>query len=86
MQYVCRHLLSHAGSIYTFNTGVEAECRDEAASVGVAIIANNIIYRLVEQLRHQVGKLMPMLQQEEVLGKSYVLTNGNCRIFASQNK
>lgn len=56
------------GSIYTFNVGMGADSREAATEAGVRIVATNIIYRLVEQLRQEVAQHMSPLHQETVLG------------------
>lgn len=60
--------------IYTFNTGVaQPNVRQLAKSQKVPIKDHNIIYRLFEDLRDEMNKLLPPTEVEEVLGEANVL-------------
>ena len=60
--------------IYAFNVGVlQPNVRQLAKSHKVAIKEHNIIYRLFDDLRGELEKLLPPIEAEEVLGEANVL-------------
>lgn len=60
--------------IYAFNVGVlEPNVRQLAKSHRVQLREHNIIYRLFDDLRQELEKLLPPTEVEEVVGEANVL-------------
>lgn len=60
--------------VYGFNTGVvQPNVRQLAKTHQVQIKEHNIIYRLFDDLRAEMEKLLPPTQVEEVVGEANVL-------------
>lgn len=60
--------------IYAFNVGlVSPAVRQVLASSKVKLREHNIIYRLFEDLREEMEKLLPPVDEEEVVGEANVL-------------
>lgn len=60
--------------VYSFNTGVaQPNVRQFAKAHKVQIKEHNIIYRLFEDLRDEMEKLLPPTEMEEVVGEANVL-------------
>ena len=60
------------GFIYAFNTNVPDAVRRSAKDAGVAVKEFNIIYKLIDDLRDEIGEKMPVEDIEETLGKAIV--------------
>ncbi|MCL4140472.1 UNVERIFIED_CONTAM: hypothetical protein GTU68_051782, partial [Idotea baltica] len=60
------------GSIYTFNVPVSKEMRQLARKSGVPLEENNIIYRLVDKLKEEISKRLPLKPVEEIIGEANV--------------
>jgi translation initiation factor IF-2 len=60
--------------VYAFNTGVaQPNIRQLAKSHKVQIKEFNIIYRLFDDLRNELEKLLPPTEAEEFIGEANVL-------------
>lgn len=59
--------------IYTFNTDILQDAKEEMKKEEVSIRTHNIIYKLVDDLKDEMSKLLPPLDEEEVLGEANVL-------------
>jgi len=60
--------------VYAFNTGVaQPNVRQLAKSHKVQIKEYNIIYRLFDDLRSEMEKLLPPTEAEEIIGEANVL-------------
>ena len=60
------------GFIYAFNTNVADDVRRSATDAGVAVKEFNIIYKLIDDLRVEIGERMPVEDVVETLGKAVV--------------
>lgn len=60
------------GFIYAFNTKVADAVRGSASDAGVAVKEFNIIYKLIDDLRGELGERMPVEDVVETLGKAVV--------------
>lgn len=59
--------------LYTFNSGIHNEAKEELNSQSVTLKNHNVIYKLVDDLKDEMSKLLPLLDQEEILGEANVL-------------
>ncbi|XP_054257631.1 translation initiation factor IF-2, mitochondrial isoform X2 [Macrosteles quadrilineatus] len=59
--------------IYSFNVGVLKDAEEKAASNGVAVKKHNIIYKLFDDLKEEMEKILPTVEVEERLGEANVL-------------
>jgi translation initiation factor 5B len=63
--FVSRELNKYYGCIFAFNVKVLPDAKDEAASKGIPIFYNNIIYRIVEEYQEWVEKIKLEERQKE---------------------
>jgi len=64
--FVSRELNKYYGCIFAFNVKVLPDAKDEAASKGIPIFYNNIIYRIVEEYQEWVEKIKLEERQKEL--------------------
>ena len=55
--------------VYGFNVTAPAEVTAQARSANTPLRLVNVIYRLVDDVRDEVNKLMPLKEVEEVIGQ-----------------
>ena len=60
------------GFIYAFNTDVADVVRKSAREAGVAVKEFNIIYKLIDDLRGEIGERMPVEDVTETSGRAVV--------------
>lgn len=61
---------SRPGSIYGFNVAVNRSIEQLAAKRGVPLRLHNVIYKLFDQLKDELGSKLPPLVTEDVIGES----------------
>lgn len=61
------------GIVYTFNTGILPDTKEEIKSQKVVTKSFNVIYKLIDDIKSEMGKLLPMLDEEEEVGVANVL-------------
>lgn len=61
---------SFIGLIYCFNVAVSDATIALAADSGVEIRYFNIIYRMIEDLKMELSKRLPLLEIEDITGKN----------------
>lgn len=57
--------------IYAFNTGILKDAEDKARQNGITIKKHNVIYKLIDDLKEEMEKILPTVEVEERLGKCY---------------
>ncbi|APA14419.1 hypothetical protein sscle_12g091890 [Sclerotinia sclerotiorum 1980 UF-70] len=66
------HAATAKGYVINFNTEVEPNIAQFAAQNKVTILDNNIIYRLMDDVRAEMSKSLPPLVTQRVLGEAFV--------------
>nr|XP_054758800.1 translation initiation factor IF-2, mitochondrial-like [Lytechinus pictus] len=61
------------GAIVGFNVAATEDAEEMAKAKGVPLKMHNIIYRLVDDLREDLSRRLPLLEQESVIGEAAVL-------------
>lgn len=59
--------------IYCFNVRTPGMLKDEAKKQRVSIRHMNVIYHLVNDLKHEMSSKMPPVEEEHILGKFSML-------------
>ncbi|TGZ53879.1 mitochondrial translation initiation factor 2 isoform X1 [Temnothorax longispinosus] len=59
--------------IYPFNVGVTKDLQQEANKKKISIRPYNVIYKLIDDIKKELNKRLPMVDAEEVLGEANVL-------------
>jgi len=59
--------------IYPFNVGVTKDLKQEANRKKISIRPYNVIYKLIDDIKKEINKRLPMVDAEEVLGEANVL-------------
>jgi len=63
--------LSHkifAAIVYNFNVGITKALRQEAIKKKISIRPYNVIYKLIDDIKKEINKKLPLLDAEEILG------------------
>ena len=71
-EFDIEHAAVASGHIIAFNVPTEPAHRRSAEQAGVKIIEENIIYRLVDDVKAVLGELLPPLVTQRVLGEAEV--------------
>ncbi|XP_011301783.1 translation initiation factor IF-2, mitochondrial [Fopius arisanus] len=59
--------------VYTFNVDTPRKIQDVAMKMGVSIRPHKIIYKLIDDVKSEIGKKLAPEMKEEILGKANVL-------------
>ncbi|XP_014218516.1 translation initiation factor IF-2, mitochondrial [Copidosoma floridanum] len=59
--------------IYCFNTTVPRNLSHRASKNKISIREHNVIYKLIDDLKDEINKRLPMVEVEEVIGEAKVL-------------
>lgn len=59
--------------IYAFNVDVVANVKSNMDNVKIPIKYQNVIYKLIDDVKVEINKRLPLLEVEEVLGEAKVL-------------
>ncbi|KAF5391728.1 hypothetical protein D9757_001800 [Collybiopsis confluens] len=70
-----------SGMIVAFNVKVPKQIQSAAAQKGVTILSSNIIYKLMDEVKDHVIKLLPVVIEKKVTGEADVL-----QVFDIQGK
>ena len=71
-EFDLEHAAAAKGHVIAFNVAIEPAMRRMAEQVGVKILEENIIYRLVDDVRAALGEVLPPLVTQRVLGEAEV--------------
>ena len=59
--------------VYAFNTKIAPSVRQLAKSKNVPIKEHNIIYRIIDDMKEEISRRLPTIENEEVIGEANVL-------------
>lgn len=62
--------VSPSGSIYGFNVAASRGIEQLAAKKGIPLRLHSVIYKLVDQLKEELGAKLPPLVSENITGES----------------
>lgn len=71
-EFDVEHAAAAEGHVVTFNTTAIPEARQLAEQRGVKILENNIIYRLVDDVKALLSEKLPLLVKQSVRGEAEV--------------
>lgn len=66
----CNKMIEIAFSaiVYCFNTKVLGGLKQEASKQNISVRFHNVIYRLIDDLKDEINKNLPMISVEEEIG------------------
>lgn len=71
-EFDIQHAAAAEGQIIAFNVSIEPAMRRMAEQMGVRILEENIIYRLVDDVKAKLSEMLPPLVTQRVLGEAEV--------------
>ncbi len=71
-EFDIEHAAAAKGQIIAFNVSIEPAMRRMAEQMGVRILEENIIYRLVDDVKAKLSEMLPPLVTQRVLGEAEV--------------
>ena len=76
----------HTATIVAFSVNTPRSARNEAKTQEVEIIESDIIYRLMDEIKERVIKLLPALIERRVTGEATVMQIFEIKLKAKQTK
>ncbi|XP_075223031.1 mitochondrial translation initiation factor 2 isoform X2 [Lycorma delicatula] len=59
--------------IYAFNVNTLPEAKELAMQKGTPIHNHNVIYKLIDDLKEEINKKLPLIDEEEIIGEADIL-------------